>query len=54
MAPAPRCECVFLEVRIDNEAAISLYRKLGFVEIARIDHYYAAHVHALRMLRAEK
>ena len=42
---------VFLEVRTDNVAAIALYRKLGFVEIGRIDHYYAKNLHALRMMR---
>ena len=42
---------VFLEVRTDNVAAIALYRKLGFVEVGRIDHYYATGLHALRMMR---
>jgi ribosomal protein S18 acetylase RimI-like enzyme len=41
---------VFLEVRTDNAAAIGLYRKLGFVELGMIDHYYGANVHALRMM----
>jgi ribosomal protein S18 acetylase RimI-like enzyme len=42
---------VYLEVRTDNVAAIALYRKLGFVEVGRIDHYYATGLHALRMMR---
>ena len=42
---------VYLEVRTDNVAAIALYRKLGFVEVGWIDHYYATGLHALRMMR---
>jgi ribosomal-protein-alanine N-acetyltransferase len=41
----------YLEVRTDNVAAIALYRKLGFVEVGWIDHYYATGLHALRMMR---
>jgi ribosomal protein S18 acetylase RimI-like enzyme len=41
---------VFLEVRDDNVVAIGLYHKLGFVDVARLDHYYATNLHALRMM----
>jgi ribosomal protein S18 acetylase RimI-like enzyme len=29
-----------LEVREDNSAALRLYRKLGYREIGRLEHYY--------------
>jgi len=29
-----------LEVREDNDAALGLYRKLGYVKIAKLDRYY--------------
>jgi hypothetical protein len=41
-----------LEVRIDNVAAIGLYRALGYREIGRIPDYYADHTDALRFERA--
>jgi len=31
---------ITLEVRVSNEAAISLYRKIGFQIILQIDGYY--------------
>jgi ribosomal-protein-alanine N-acetyltransferase len=31
---------IFLEVAEDNEAALALYRKLGFVELGRRKRYY--------------
>jgi ribosomal-protein-alanine N-acetyltransferase len=31
---------IFLEVRASNKAAISLYKKKGFKEIAKINNYY--------------
>lgn len=34
---------VFLEVRPSNEAALALYRKKGFVQIANRPAYYQAH-----------
>ena len=33
---------VYLEVRTDNEAAISLYRSRGFVEVGLRKRYYRA------------
>ena len=35
------CRSVILEVRSRNSAAVSLYRKAGFREIARRERYYA-------------
>lgn len=32
--------CLFLEVASDNDAALKLYRKLGFAEIGRRNCYY--------------
>lgn len=40
-------ECL-LEVRIDNEAAKSLYRKLGYQEVACLKDYYGKGVHGIR------
>lgn len=32
---------IFLEVNVNNEAAINLYEKLGFVSVRRIKNYYS-------------
>jgi len=42
---------VFLNVRLDNDAAIRLYRKLGFERIRQISGYYEDGAPALRMRR---
>ena len=42
---------VFLNVRLDNHAAIRLYRKLGFERIRRVGDYYEDGAPALRMRR---
>lgn len=47
-----RARKMFLEVRISNAAARSLYRRLGFVETGRRKNYYAdEHEDALTMAR---
>lgn len=40
---------VYLEVRSGNEAAIRLYRTLGFEEVWPLPHYYDQGVHGVRM-----
>jgi ribosomal-protein-alanine N-acetyltransferase len=35
------CQNVFLEVRIGNAGALSLYRSVGFAESGIRKHYYA-------------
>jgi ribosomal-protein-alanine N-acetyltransferase len=42
---------VFLNVRLENESAIRLYRELGFAPIRRIHHYYEDGATAIRMRR---
>ena len=39
-APALGLTDIYLEVRVSNEAAIALYRSLGFEEIGRRRHFY--------------
>jgi ribosomal-protein-alanine N-acetyltransferase len=41
---------ITLEVRSDNDPAIGLYRKLGFIVQADLPHYYGHGVHGLRMV----
>ena len=45
------CEEAFLEVRVSNHPAISLYRKLGFKEVKRIPFYYRDGEEALVMAK---
>ncbi len=42
MAKENKCATVFLEVRASNEAAIGLYRSVGFEELAIRRQYYRA------------
>ncbi len=42
---------IYLEVEITNEAALTLYRKEGFVEQGIRYHYYGQNRHAYVMLR---
>ena len=42
---------IFLEVRADNHAAISLYQKFGFVSCRALPNYYGKGLAALRMVR---
>ena len=44
-------EC-FLEVRIDNEAAKRLYKKLGYREIACLKDYYGNGLNGIRLRKA--
>jgi ribosomal-protein-alanine N-acetyltransferase len=46
-------ETVFLNVRLENTAAIRLYRKLGFHRIRRVDGYYDDGAPAWRMRRSK-
>lgn len=45
------CHEVYLEVRVSNQPAIKLYRKLGFRESKTIPHYYIDGENALLMVR---
>ncbi len=38
---APRADCGWLEVKVDNAAAIAFYERLGWVPIGRRPRYYA-------------
>ena len=38
----------YLEVRVDNVAALELYRKHGYVEVEKLKHYYRG-VHGVRL-----
>lgn len=42
LARKRKCRVVFLEVRISNKRAFSLYHELGFNEIAERKNYYPA------------
>ncbi|RLI30496.1 MAG: ribosomal-protein-alanine N-acetyltransferase [Candidatus Hecatellales archaeon] len=45
------CSEVYLEVRVSNQPAINLYRKLGFKEAKIINHYYIDGENAFLMAR---
>ena len=45
-------ETVALNVRLENQAAIQLYRKLGFQPVRRVDGYYEDGAPAWRMRRS--
>lgn len=42
---------IFLEVHANNQKAINLYHKLGFVDQEYLVNYYGAGHHGLRMMR---
>lgn len=41
---------IFLEVNVENQAAINLYHKLGFVDQGNLIDYYGPGHHGLRMM----
>jgi ribosomal-protein-alanine N-acetyltransferase len=45
-------ETIFLNVRLENTAAIQLYRKLGFHRVRRVNGYYEDGAPAWRMRRS--
>jgi ribosomal-protein-alanine N-acetyltransferase len=49
-----KCHETYLEVRVSNLSAISLYKKLGYKEIRVIPHYYLDGEDALLMSRELK
>lgn len=50
-ARARGCTALSLEVRADNDAALGLYRKLGFIAAGVIPGYYEDGAAAIRMRR---
>lgn len=42
---------VFLEVHAENQKAINLYHKLGFIDQGYLANYYGPHHHGVRMMR---
>ncbi len=44
-------EAVYLEVRVDNQAALRLYEKQGYVRAELLEHYYPARAHGLRLVK---
>ncbi len=45
------CEVVSLEVRVDNDRALRLYEKYGFVTMRKRSHYYADGTDAFEMAK---
>ncbi len=46
----PMTKRIVLQVRIDNQSAISLYLKMGFVKSSIIKDYYGRGKHAIEMV----
>jgi len=44
-------EAVYLEVRVDNQAALKLYEKQGYLKAELLEHYYLARTHGLRLVK---
>ncbi len=42
-------ETCYLEVRIDNVAALELYRKQGYIETGQLKGYYSMGIHGIRL-----
>jgi len=51
-AAAKGCTTMRLEVRADNEAAIRLYRKAGYLPDGRVDNYYDDGMAAQRLRKS--
>ena len=51
-APTLGLTDVYLEVRVSNEAAIALYRSLGFEEVGRRRHFYRHPTEDALLMRA--
>jgi len=47
-------ETSYLEVRVDNQAAIRLYQKQGYSEIESLNDFYSSGVHGLRLKKQLK
>jgi len=47
-------DTIYLEVRVDNQAARRLYRKQGYAEMESLDDYYSSGVHGLRLKKQLK
>ncbi len=44
-------EAVYLEVRVDNQAALELYKKQGYVKAELLESYYSVRMHGLRLVK---
>jgi len=44
-------EAVYLEVRVDNQAALRLYEKQGYLKAELLEHYYSTRIHGLRLVK---
>jgi ribosomal-protein-alanine N-acetyltransferase len=44
-------ETSYLEVRVDNEAAMRLYKKQGYRETKSLGNYYSTGVHGFRLVK---
>lgn len=42
---------IFLEVHAENQKAINLYHKMGFIDRKYLTNYYGPHHHGIRMMR---
>jgi ribosomal-protein-alanine N-acetyltransferase len=47
-------EACFLEVRINNLAARQLYQKRGYIELEKLNNYYARGIHGIRLKKELK
>ncbi|MFQ6087118.1 MAG: GNAT family N-acetyltransferase [Candidatus Bathyarchaeia archaeon] len=47
-------EACFLEVRFNNLAARKLYQKHGYIEIGKLNNYYARGIHGIRLKKELK